>query len=379
MPAKTKHKRAASQTGRRIKKRATRQSAARRGRTESSPTAAVIADSIYTVRFKERSGPEVFCLLEDVDIRDFEKMYHDLWKAWANLKYRLTGDRINFNAGSAGISIPVCLNYVLTEFRQMIPVEFKYNIEKDEKTGDYYFMIYRYCEWYRCWHYIEVGQALVKLKKENRPLHDLFLSFLRLFNRHAADLWDIGLMGSSLDNLDDRVCQFEDEGEDDTVEKYNECISEYRNGSPSKYLPLIRNARAYKALDLKKRANRFKAGTPIANLIYQGADLFLERIEIQDYLYLPGDEEDSFYLELESQVNIIWKEDDPLFNEHCEHMDALANEGTQEPVLSFRIDASTRKVDFADLNKKSHWPNKLSKFFEIATELINSYTNERKN
>lgn len=379
MPAKTKHKRSASKTGRRIKKRAAGQPSACRGRKEGSPAVTIIADSIYTIRFKERSGPEVFCMIENIDIQDFEKMYHDLWKAWANLKYRLTGDRLTFNAGSTGISIPVCLNYVLTQFRQMVPREFEYNIEKDEVTGDYYFMIYRFCEWGRYWHNIEIGPTLIKLKKENRSLHDLFLSFLRLFNRHAADLWDIGLMGCSLENLDERLCQFVDEGEDEVVEAYTVCIAEYNDGLPAIYLPLIRNAKAYKALDLKKRAKRFKAGHPIANLIYQGADLFLEGNEIQNYRYLPGDEEDTFYLDLEGQINIIWKTGDPLYDEHCEYMDALANEGTQEPVISMHIDAGTRKVDFAELNKKSHWPYKLSQFFERATKLINSYTYERKN
>jgi hypothetical protein len=257
----------------------------------------------------------------------------------------------------------------------MVPREFEFNIEQDEKTGDYFFMLYRICEWYLCWHFIEVGPTLIKLKKENRSLHDLFLSFLRLLNRHAADLWDIGLMGNSLDAMDDRVAQGEFEWTPEESEKYKNCIAEYE-GLPTQYLASIRKAKVYKAVDIQKRANRFKAGNPIANLISQGAELLLEDYEIQQYRYWPGGEEDSPYLDLESQINIIWKADDPLFDEHCEYIDALANEGIYEPVLSFRVDAGTRKVDFAELNKKSHWPHKLSGFFDRAQELINSHTNE---
>lgn len=378
MPAKTKHKKSASRSGQRSKKRTARQPVTCRGGKEGSPAAAISRDTIYSIRFKERSGPEVFCALEKVDADDFEKMFQDLWKAWQNLKYRLTGDRSKFNAVSAGVSIPIYLNYILTEMRQLIPGEFEFNIELDTKTGEYYFMIYRFCEWSRCWHYIEVGPALIKLKKENRSLHDLFLSFLRLFNRHAADLWDSGLMGSSLDNMDDRIIYHEDDGMDpQEIDEYRACLTDYRNGAPKDYCSLIRKAKAYKAAELKKRAKRFKAGNPIANIIFHGAELFMEANQIQDYRYLPGDEEDNYFLDFESQINIIWKENDLLYDEHCEHIDAIANEGTQEPVLSIRIDAGIRKIDFAALNKKSHWPIKLSDFFERAQKLINSYTDEQ--
>lgn len=380
MPEKTKTKRPA-QVARRsvVKSRIARHKTLRQSRRPASPSIAIFGDSIHRVSFKEKIGPEVFFKLsgENMEIENFEKIFNDLWKAYTNLNYLLTGEKIQFDLYATGLNKGTILFHVVTSFKKLIPQGFLVNV--DEENGKYFFIIYSDCGWQPSWHALEVGPALIKLKKQNKKLHDLFISFLRALRDYTGlDLWDEGMMGSTLEYMDEHLLNMKGEHDEGDLAEYKAGIELYADGLPAAYAKLIRRAKKIKPEMIRRHAQRFKARHPIAKLISEGTEILIADCNIYRFCYrgTMEDNEMDYFLSFDSQANIIWNIEDEFSREHEEALDSQANEGIQTPCFSFKIDASLRKIDFHELFEKCKWPEKFSQYFSRAFNLMKKFNHE---
>lgn len=358
------------------KRRASRSAAPCPGQRATPSTVAVLGNSLFAIRFREKPGPEVFFSTMGYRLDDVDVFYKGVLKSLARLHFLKEGKPLTFDPIRKGLSYPVSITWMLRRIKEMIPAGCDFNIDRD-KSG-YRIVVYRYCNFRPEWCVLEVGPAIIKLQKENSALLHLFLSFLRAFGeRCTVELWDRGLMGNSLEMLDDNVLQMEGDSSPEEIADIKKTIQEYRSGLPAKWAKMIRKARKVSPRALQVHAQRFKAGNPIANLIFQGAELLKPEFRLYDYLYYACGEEDyGCYLHLLDQAAIIWKAGDHLIHEHESYLDAEAQEGIMQPVAYVCIDDKTTSADLTKLRSKSSWPLQLQDYFRRAGELLAKYTRQ---
>jgi hypothetical protein len=340
----------------------------------------VIADSIFALTLSPKVGAEVFFKLggsEPVTHKGNEAMYNDLYASFENLYMQMTGQETR-DTYKLGISLHVAFDHVIQQLKLLLPSGYEFNIEYDEHCQNvqkYYFVIYHECVWQNWWHHLEVGKALLKLAKCNKPLHDLFLSFLKALGKCGVCFWDEGFMTCTFDYMDGLYYDLKGSDEKEQAKQVAADIKTYTTGIASKYRKLIAKAPVLAVDDMQKRARRFKNDSEIANIIHQGCELIRPGYRIRDYEYLPISNEDcDYFLELDSQCNIIWDSSDSYTAEHMEMLDNTANNGyVQEPVCSIKIEADTKNIDLPAMAMAARWPIELVNFFSRASELIDTY------
>jgi hypothetical protein len=369
MPQEIKHKRTTRRPGKGVRRRTERQTAIRSGRQEAAPAVKVIADSLYSLTLTEKSGLEVFKtkgLRSGNEVFSLDKFYDDVFLCFSNAKKILTGDK-SFDASSVGLDRTMLISYILTDFKKMLPEGWEYNIDHDRQTDRFYFTIYKECQWWNALHTFPVGPLLQHLKKKNLKLHNLFLQFLKLLRQKVGiELWTDGFMDNTLeymkDNAEEMAAELDPEDPDDVkrMKEYNDAIRKYTHGEPALYQELIKKAKATTPDKLSKAVSRFRG--PIKEIIQEGCGLMSNRI--YDYYYFPDGMDvftENTFLELDGQVLVLWDFDD-LATEHEHSLDAMASEGVQSPVISYRVDHLTKKINFNQLKEKAEWPIKLSDF-----------------
>ncbi|MES1249922.1 MAG: hypothetical protein ABUL46_04515, partial [Chitinophaga rupis] len=342
------------------------------------------ADSFYSLKLTPKTGPQVMFGAEghEYNLASAERMCNDLWDAFMRLKYLRTGKNSSFNPLQAGLSIAASLDMAIQGFRSVVPKEYDFNIdhEKHGPTEDYHFIVYRHCQgWEPFKHILPIGDVLRGLAVKNRPLHDLFLSFIRLFSQSIGiPLWDQVISGMGVDHLDERLINMESNSSPDEMQDIRDDIELYNKGMAASYGRKIRSAKRMKPVELMRRARRFKG--PIAGIIYQGSELLMSSCRLWDYYYLDEYFDDARYLELDAQVTILWREYDNLYFELEEYVEAVANEGIQEPIAYFHVDRHLKSFDLEELEAKIKWPAQLAKFIESAYQVIKKFNhNERVN
>lgn len=393
MPTKSKQTRPAPQIRRSSGGRNAKQKIVFQRGISQPFAAAIVADSIYNLRLKPIEGPVVY---KNVGIninngfssKDFGiiDVYNDVYAIYKSLRKNLKGEK-TFDTVKAGIDLGVGLHYILSEINKMTPAWMDINVER-ENSGKFYIVAYAYCPFPASWHCIPVKDVVLKLKNENKALHDLFLSFLRSFSSKEygiyIDTWYNGYMSDMYDYvMEGELFQMQSEDDADTpeqkliIEKYENDIHDYREGIAFKYQKLITKAKLMSGEELMKRAKRFKAGHPIANLIYQGAT-YMNGRKITDYTYYPFDGfDDETFLPLCDQLNIIWDEADNVSRTYEEHLDACANEGIQEPYVRLPLTTKTKEIDINKLINDREWMMQLSEYFTRAIDFINTYTKSK--
>lgn len=341
------------------------------GKRDEDPTP-VIANSIYDLKLKEKPGPEVFCSLQHIERKELERLYRDLSRCYERAHYLVYNEKLDNGLPLEPTPIGLRLYCILNGFKRLLPQDFHLNIE-DINGKEFCFFIYAECVWPEYWHFLPVGDAIKKLYKTNRRLHDLFLSFLRLMNDNGINLWYGGAMGMAQENIrDDFQNVLEDMNPVDEIDFLAE-VADYKKGEANKYLSKIKRAPKLSAKEIKNKAARYSQREVIANLIYQGACLYMEGFSLWNYNYIPVGDVDSSFLELDCQCNIIWKENDFLFRVTCDYLDSMAQEGMQYPVVSLKVDSKTKEIDFGKLSQMNRFPKLLSDFMSRASDLIKTY------
>lgn len=371
MPKESTHKKIARPTRRSVNGRTARRPSARkpgRGRRAAGATTSG-GDTLFTIRFEERSGAEVFGNMEGLDKKRMLTLYENLLACYARAHELIYGSELDRDFPVRNDSLPRQLAFVIHNFRQLIPREFDIKIDWDEDKNRYQFVLWQECFTSECWHFIEVGPALLKLYRENRQLHDLFVEFLRALRVDAGVcLWDEWSMGSIIEGVIDL---FDWMNENYMVEIEDEALDAYILYNwlePAEYSRLIMSQPPSNPMHIQKRAARFKPGNPIANLIYQGAELLKNGYHIRDYDCFSDD--DYFGIDIRSQFTIVWNQDDIVFRNTCEDLDTSAQEGVQPFTLCIPISPDTNSIDFGALNEAARWPKQLSDWCWRANELI---------
>ncbi|HEY4288229.1 MAG TPA: hypothetical protein VGN00_14090 [Puia sp.] len=376
MPKKATSKRSSQQVGRRAKRRAAGPPSSRKRPVHAPQTASIVGDSLAAMRFKPKSGTEVFFAVGGLDGDDAERIYGDIYKGYTRLYELLRKERMAFDPLKKGLSYPVALGWLLRQIKTLVPAEFDFNIDSEENGSGCHLTIFKECYWPNQFLALECGPALLKLGKVNRPLQALFMSFIRTFGGATSiDIWTAGMMGNSLEMLDDNMLQMEGDRDPQDLEEMGIEIKAHRSGIPYKLSKQIRKAPLMSPDELQRRAKRYKAGNPIANLIHQGAELLREGCSLMDYTYWssPEDMYHNACLLLLDQASFVWEFNTHLMNEHEEYLDCQAQEGVQQPIVSATIDRATKSLDMKALSKKADWPTRLVDFFSRAYELTEKF------
>lgn len=364
------------------KKRSSKHNVIRQRGQGAEAAPEIIADSIFALTLPIKSGAEVYFTHggheTDIEHKANIEIYNDLYTSFEQMCLLIKGEETR-DTHKLGLSLHVAFNHMLLQTKLMIPSGFEFNIEYDERckvAQKYYFVVYHYCEWPRYWLQFEIGKVVKKLIR-NKPLHDLFLSFLKGLGACGINFWNEGYMGNTLESLDEHAyMQKQDNDDPEEYINYNTAIKTYDKGPAGKYRRLIKRAATINPGQMAIRARRFKKDNEIANLIYQGCHILEAGCNLNNYRYMPdGSYEDyDYYLDLDSQCNIIWEWDDPLTSLHREYLDNDFNNGySQEPAASLNIRADTKEIDFIRLTEQARWTALLANFFQRANELIDKY------
>jgi hypothetical protein len=240
-------------------------------------------------------------------------------------------------------------------------------------------MVHKECAWQPNFLVFPVGNMLMGLRRQNKGLHDLFLSFLRSFAQSTSiNLWWQGFIGHSFSVFKERYDDMYPEMDDEQRASWLKDLQNYQSttGEAYRYQRLISKAPLLSADDLLRRAARFK--NPLASIITYGAKLMDGTNYYKDFTYYPqGNPDDVYHLELDGQQAFVWDTGDNFFADFEEDLNATAHEGLQEPVVSMAITHITKEFNFQALRQKMEWPNNLVFFFNHANNTLNAY--ERKN
>jgi hypothetical protein len=374
MPKKTGHKGITSGPRKSLKGRAQGQQAIGAPQRPASAPAAVIADSFYSLKLPPRTGAHVFLAKEGSNVKmdQVERLTGNLWETFMQLHFLVKGERTKFNPLKAGLSVSTSLSMAINGISGLLPKSFGFNV--DDKDETFSLTIYSSCDnWGAFWHILKVGHVLQVLAAKNKRLHNLFLSFLRQFSeRIGISLWDEGMMGDSMESLDERLLNMPEEDYSPTdIESVKDDIRFYQEGPGREYARKIRYAKPMTPRNILKVARRFKG--PIAGIICQGCLLLDKASKIWEFIYDAEEYEDSYYLSLNDQVNIVWRDNDNLFYEHEGTLEALSNEGVQSPFVSQKIAGNVKKFSFDGLIERKEWLQDLSKFFISSYQVIQKF------
>ena len=380
MPAKTKHTAAAQRARKRLKGRGAKQNPVRKRGQGTETAAAVIADSIFTLKLEPKKGTDLyFAFNGDAEQASIKEVYKDLYASYAQICMGVKGEETR-DLTELGMSIPSAFHQMLCNLKyRLLPHGYEFNVERDE-TGKsvqkHFFVIYHKCDWELQWNQLEVGPTLLHLAKHNKPLHDLFISFLASFRKCGLDLWSEGFMGATLDFMRDTAEEYEDYNEKEIAKSINDALDKYSTGIPSKYEKLIIKAPELKPSEMRRRAKLFKKDQEIANLIHQGSFIIEAGCNLYRYRYDAERPEDGWdiFLDLDSQCNIIWSFDDAFGQQHQETLDCEANNGyVQEPIWHRAITRDSKEFDFVKWAEEIRWPKQLILFFDNANHLLFEY------
>jgi hypothetical protein len=304
---------------------------------------------------------------------DARRFYEDVYKAFKRLHYLVKGENLSFDPLAKGLSYATAVDWLFRSIKALLPRELDFNVDKGD--DGYHLTIFKECDWPQEWLVFEVGPTVQKLRSTNPSLYRLFLSFIHSFGAGCCiEIWCAGMMGNSLEMLDDNIMQMEGDSSPEEIAEMKAEIESYRSGEPAAVARAIKSSRKMTAAELQRAAKRFKTAQPICNLIYQGAELLKAGCSLYSFLYHPIDYEDQgCYLHLLDQAAILWKVGDHLFHEHESCLEAEANEGIMYPTIWCHVDSRTKKIDLEGMVAKRSWPTELRNFFIRAQELIEKF------
>lgn len=386
MPTKAKYKRSTRESRKRAERRAPGPAPARRGGTKPKDPE-FIADSIYALKLKPKTGVDVYFNFRGFyaqEIRDADRFYKDICGAFCNLYKQVKGEdfgdptkRLNMTRADAIWFMINCIK------SNLLPSGYSFNFDFDElcaKDSDYYITIYNECDWSEHWNVFDIGPAVKKMQKENPALLKLFFSFLKKFAKTCGiDFWNEGFMGAELECMEEHLLEQDEYFEDkETAMACREEYESYRNGEIASIRKQIAGARNLDAAQLASAAKRFKQN-PITKIIQNGAEVIKPGYSIMQYRYISVSENERpyFYLDLESQLNIIWNFSDYLTQMQKDALDSAAAEGGfQYPLFSVKITSKTKDIDFLKYKEAVRWPTLLHNFFSDANDQLNKYLNQ---
>jgi len=343
----------------------------------------IIASSLHSLKLKSKPGSEVFyktgCRIKkyyndaDHDDEDAEALYTDLYDCVSNAHYLL---KKAFTVPEK-LELHEKLHYILQKFEKLLPHDFYFNVDK--KGSRYHITIYSYCNFPTEFHGFEVGTVLTKLHRNSPKLEQIFLLFIKSFcEKIKVQPWYY-LMDYTIERFEE-IIENDREAFDQIEDEARKAVRLYKSGKPHYYETILKELEPVTPEDIRKQLKGHRADHPIVKLITDGCTLMEKPLEWWDFDYMPVPEDEchGYYLRLDSQIGIVWAWNDIIFKDHEEMMNADANEGVQDPFLSFEVTPFTKHLNFELLEKNRDFPKEVSDFFWFANNRTKDY-NEPKN
>lgn len=380
MQTKTKAKRTTSKPRKGYNARAGHnESGSARIRREENPSA-VIADSLFALKLPNKTGVEVFTNTAVNDhTADLIAMYTDLYQALENalkvLKKRSTG----FNPYPT-LGIATSIDWVLRQFEKHVkPRHLDYNIEFDEYKNQYYFVLYKNCNYSCMYNVIQVRHVLKHLKSKSIAIHDSFLQFIRLFSIHTGiDFWFSGRVDWSIDWIGERV-KSEDYEDEVELEESRRIWEDYTKpeGQANQCQRAIKSLKSLSIGQFKKQLASLNQRHELVKTMKCVTDFLSKnaKFNIHDFEYRFSDEygDDGPVLSFPDQFAIMWDCNDSVFWFHTEMVDNDAQEGVAIPTVYIPISKDSKKIDCNWFNAALDYPNALEQQIELINKTIKIY------
>lgn len=385
MPQETIRKKASRTAGRRSKGGAAQhQDICRTGSIEGA--CSVIADSVYSVVLKPKSGAEILFahgvqavkeLVFDGDgyTLDPYQLYNDLYACYLVAHKSLHPDRAIFDP-IQDFELPIyeAMNHLLMSFRLLIPKEFDFNIERTDK-GEFFFMVYGQCGTMDGMASMFIGKAIKKLGRTNTKLHDLFVEFLYLliYKVDITPWWDG--MDYAIEAIRDEVEYNNQELDRDDLRKLTKDLNLYITGDAHYYANTIRKAMPRTTEEILALCSAYRKNNPIRQMIEAGCALIDEGFSWRQFEYQSDNPEDygDVYLRLDLQSLIAWTYRGQVWDWHEDYINTDAQEGVECPIANMPIKKNMSSFDLGRLKSMQQFPEKFDAFFALANKLLNKY------
>lgn len=389
MPTQIKNKRIARRPGKGAAKREDQKGSRRKGGHGSqAPAPKVISNSIFALTLANKPGVEIVEKLDGKVRRyfgddNYRRMYGDLLECY-HLAMRKNGTPTAYDPLQSGIEIGMALYSVIHSFREhIVPKDCDLNIDDNELDG-YYFTIYKTVDFEEWWHAFEIKHIVKKLK-HNKPLHDLFLCYIKTFMSHTGIMgwWDGG-MGYADFMLEERIenWEFEYGDEFENEQELNNAkaaLESYKTGEAYQYEQLIRKSRVLPLKKLQKAIEPYKR-SGIGKLMMEGCTFLEQPGTINDFIYSEFEMEQGEGLRVDQQAAVIWDWDDAYTDMQEECLDAEAQGcGVIAPILNFSFNKHLKSFDKENFEKRAGWPKALTDFFSKHQDYVNAIKPKKKN
>lgn len=376
MPANVKTKKTAQRTRKRSHGRAHRPIPGHQERAIYPRHKTIVADSIHSLILEPKPGADVWFSLNGDGVECADDMYRDLLACLKNA-LQLTGKREKgerfFDPLNTGLSMGMSIDYVTRTFKnEIVPFGFDFNIDYDSDTG-WYFSIYKELDSANEWCTISIRRVVDKLQAENKPLHDLFVSFLATF---AAKIniptWFDTIGEIIMDHLPEKIEELHEYDDHEQIFELTQTIDLYKKGMPSQYGNIFKTRKYRRSTGaiLKKLPTVAGSHKELAEVIREGCRLISLPYTLDDFEY--GDSDNSG-LRFMDQYLILWDESDNFSFEIGEYINAYAMEGVFPPIVRVPVTGTAKELDLKWLVNADTFPVELNNFFLQMNECFKKY------
>ncbi len=354
----------------------------------------IIANSLFALTLKPIPGV-AFDLKKPLSKNrfhsedDYEQMYHDLLKCVQHA-LKLQGVETKADPYAAGIDLSASLVFVTSLFEhEILPgklhgeYQWLYNIDKDDHG--YYFTIYKYCEMQQYWHAFEIKHVVKYLYTRNKPVHDIFIRFLKTFMAYTdIKAWYNGALGYA-DYWFDEEIEFwwdnHDKTDKDDISAYKEALKTravYATGEAKRYQLLLEKTTAENPAKLIDELLKFSKKNKLVNWMIEACAFMQKRhAYINGFIYEEDDAQEG--LKFDQQVGIIWDWDDEYTHAQSEAMDSDANSvGICSPCFFYHITPHTERFDKQELHEAIKIPLQIDKLFDHYYDAVNPLNKDAK-
>lgn len=390
MPANTINRRASRRVRKSAHARKNKQKPGRAACAESpAPAPAIIANSLFALTLKSRSGVEVAGMVgkeERAGDDDFAKMYKDLRACLLNA-FKILGVKEKFSDPlREGKGLGPALCYLTDQFKRLVlPDGFHFSIDRDEYDEEYYFTVFAAVDAPDYWQAFELKPVVEFLAQTNKPLHDFFIVLVKSLIEHLdIYTWYNGFMGNADYWLEEEIFRWEEifEGsmsEEDIVKHKlhaEQTLAAYKSGIAKRYETLLENTNVRTTRSLERSLCRFydkDKKNAIINWMFD-AILFMDKPgSLDDFVYpeyiaeMHGGEG----LEIHQQVTLIWDSSDEYTSKQEESIDDEAQGcGIIPPLLNISVTRKNKTLDFKRLESLALWPMRLNALWKSYTDMV---------
>lgn len=354
-------------------------------------TPSIIANSIFALTLKKKTGLEVEVKVGGTYSRrwsepeDYEKMYHDLLQAVQKAVKGKTGYVSKTDPYAGGMTLSQSLYYVIELFKnEILPSDFSFNIDR-LYGGEYCFTVYKEVPFNEWLHAFEVRHILESLKNDPYLLN-LYKSVIAMLVSHAGinAWWDGGFYYSD-SIFEDHILNMKDEtdwDDEEEVERYESALNtlnSYKKGEAFIAGKSFKKIKHQGPEVLRASIKKSKSRNPIKKWLISACDFLMKPGSVIDFIFEEMEyfNEYGSYLKFDQFFAVIWDMDDEVSQMEMECIDCDANEGIIPPMLNYQIGPSNSTYDFSDCIERIRWPILISDLWDAHDKISSRIKSKR--